>query len=210
MVKSVYNSQKELLQNMIDLHLKGEQIDVDPTYSTGNFYKKTGIQIPRFISDISPKDDSIYAADARALPFGDSTVRSIMFDPPFITGTGKSLLTTDSSNNKTARRFGLFPNEKELHTFYRDCLIEFHRILEHDGKVMFKCQDKVSSSIQYFSHVFIMNQAQEIGFYVKDLFILVAKNRMVPEWHLRNQQHARKFHSYFLVLEKKNKPVNYL
>lgn len=32
------------------------------------------------------------------------------------------------------------------------------------------------------SHVFIMNEAIKIGFYPKDLFILLAKNRLTADW----------------------------
>ena len=52
------------------------------------------------------------------------------------------------------------------------------------------------------SHVFIMNEAVKLGFYPKDLFILLAKNRLVADWQVKNQKNARKFHSYFWVFEK--------
>ena len=43
--------------------------------------------------------------------------------------------------------------------------------------------------------------AQEIGYYVKDLFILQATSVLFSP-NMANQQHARKTHSYFLVLQK--------
>jgi hypothetical protein len=59
-----------------------------------------------------------------------------------------------------------------------------------------------------------MNEAEKSGFYIQDLFILLAKNRMIGHNH-KNQKHARKFHSYFIVLKKKkqnkiNHSKNYL
>lgn len=72
-----------------------------------------------------------------------------------------------------------------------------------------KCQDTVDSCKQYFSHVEIINHASKVGFYPKDLFILLAKARIIGENH-EKQQHARKFHSYFIVfLKTKNPPVKY-
>ena len=59
------------------------------------------------------------------------------------------------------------------------------------------------------SHVFVMNEAVKAGFYPKDLFILLAKNRITADWQTRNQKHARKFHSYFWVFEKNGKEVMY-
>ena len=46
------------------------------------------------------------------------------------------------------------------------------------------------------------------GFYPKDLFILMAKQRLISG-KVKNQQHARKFHSYFLVFEKKKSKIDY-
>lgn len=60
------------------------------------------------------------------------------------------------------------------------------------------------------SHVFIINEAEKLGYYCKDMFILLAKNRIVADWQLKNQKNARKFHSYFLVFEKSNKKIKYI
>ena len=72
--------------------------------------------------------------------------------------------------------------------------------------MIFKCQDTVSSGKNYLSHYFILNMAIGIGFYPKDLFILAASNRIIG--NINHQIHARKFHSYFLVLEKSNKFIS--
>lgn len=48
-----------------------------------------------------------------------------------------------------------------------------------------------------------------LGFYPKDLFILLAKSRLVADWQKNSQKNARKYHSYFWVFEKsvKAEPV---
>lgn len=148
-------------------------------------------------------------ADCRKLPLPDESVGSIMFDPPFLATTGKSLKQNDD-NNIIAKRFGVYPNERELHQMYVDSLAEFHRVLTLNGILVFKCQDKVSSGKQYMSHVFICNEAIKAGFYPKDLFILLSKGRLVADWQLKNQKNARKFHSYFWVFEKCNKKIEYV
>ncbi len=108
------------------------------------------------------------------------------------------------------KRFGAYPSENELHAFYKNALAEFYRILKPGGILIFKCQDKVSGGTQYFSHLFILNEAERFGYYCRDLFVLLAKQRIVADWQLQNQKHARKFHCYFLVLEKSDRKVKYL
>lgn len=86
---------------------------------------------------------------------------------------------------------------------------EFYRILKPDGILIFKCQDKVSSSKQYLSHVAIIQEAIQIGYYPIDLFVLLAKSRLTAQWQMKNQKHACKFHSYFLVFKKCNTKIHY-
>ena len=132
-----------------------------------------------------------------------------MFDPPFLATTGKSLYE-NKENNIINKRFGVYPSESELHQFYVDSLLEAYRVLSNNGVLIFKCQDKISSGKQYISHCFIYNAAVRIGFYPKDLFILLSKNRLVADWQLKNQKNARKFHSYFWVFQKSNKEIQYI
>ena len=210
MVKSISYDQTEIINWILNLHVPSHKIDCDPTYSVGNFYKNTGIERPEYIYDINPQVEEVVKGDSRCLPLPDGSIECLMFDPPFLATTGKSLSSEDSNGNIINKRFGVYPNERELHQFYIDSLREFNRILKDKGVLIFKCQDKVSSGKQYMSHVFIMNEAVKLGFYPKDLFILLAKNRVVADWQLKNQKNARKFHSYFLVFEKSDKVIKYI
>lgn len=209
MIKSISYDQSKIIKWILQLHVPQGYIDCDPTYSKGNFYKNTGIQEPKYKFDVKPQFDDVIQSDARELPLEDKSINCIMFDPPFLATKGKSLKTNDNSN-KINKRFGVYPTEKRLHQFYVNAMQEFYRVLKPMGVLIFKSQDKVSSSLQYFSHCFIYYQAIEIGFYPKDLFVLLAKNRIVADWQLRNQKHARKYHSYFWVFEKSNRIIKYL
>jgi len=209
LIKSVSFSQEEIINNILQLHTKNKQIDCDCTYSKGNFYKKTNIQEPFYKFDLYPQIDGVIKADCRDLPLENNSIECLMFDPPFLATKGKSL-DSGENNNIINKRFGVYPNEKELHQMYLDSLKEFYRVLNKDGILIFKCQDKVSSSKQYFSHCFIHNIAVEEGFYPKDLFVLLAKNRIVANWQIENQKNARKFHSYFWVFQKKNMQIEYV
>jgi hypothetical protein len=201
LIKSVVHNDTEAIQAILDLHCKGQQIDLDATYSRGNFYKK-GLPKPRFCSDIEPKEDGVIPADAMYLPFKDKSLGIIIFDPPFLATTGPSLKKDDDSN-KLNKRFGVYPNETLLFDFYEKAIKEFYRVCKKKGILIFKCQDKVSSGIQYFSHCFIYNKAIEAGWYPKDLFVKLAEFRIVADWQKKNQKHARKHHCFYWVFLKR-------
>lgn len=203
LIKSISYDQAEIIRSILLLHVPSRKIDCDPTYSKGLFYRGTGIPLPRYRYDIIPQADGVEEADARSLPLQDSSISCMMFDPPFLATTGKSL--SEGNGNKINRRFGVFPNETSLHQFYVEAMHEAYRILKPEGVLIFKCQDKVSSGKQYFSHCFVYEEAQKIGFYAKDLFILLARNRIVADWQAMNQKHARKYHCYMWVFQKAKK-----
>lgn len=78
---------------------------------------------------------------------------------------------------------------------------EAHRVLKENGVMIVKCQDEVSANRQWLTHVEIINHYEQLGFYTKDLFIIVRQNKAGIS-RLKKQVHARKNHSYFLVFVK--------
>ena len=207
-IKSISYDQSEIIKDILKLHVPNGRIDCDPTYSIGAFYNGTGIEPPVLKFDISPQADGVIEADARCLPLENESVSCVMFDPPFLATKGKLLM--EKRGNKINLRFGVYPDEQSLHQFYADAIVEIYRILKSNGILIFKCQDKVSGGKQYMSHVFVMNKAVETGFYPKDLFVLLAKSRLIADWQVRNQKTARKFHSYFEVFQKSSVKISYL
>ena len=208
LVKSVSFDQGEILRSILKLHVPEGKIDCDPTFSTGAFYNGTGVERPALCFDILPQAEGVEKADGRNLPIPDNSLSCMILDPPFLATKGKSLTAGDG--NRINRRFGVYPDEQSLHQCYTEMLREAHRVLKPDGILIFKCQDKVSSGKQYMTHVFVMDAAVETGFYPKDLFVLIAKNRLVADWQTRNQKHARKFHCYFWVFQKTDRRIEYV
>jgi hypothetical protein len=188
------------LRAILKLHCRMPQIDLDPTYSKGGFYKK-GIKQPRIKIDIEPQMKNVIPADVTHLPLQDESVEVIAFDPPFLATTGPSLQKNDKSN-RINKRFGVYPNEPSLFKMYSEALNELYRVCKKGGTLIFKCQDKVSSGIQYFSHCFIYNEAIKAGWYPADLFIKIVKTRLVADWQKANQKNARKHHCYWWVFRK--------
>ena len=207
-VTSVSYDQTQILLDILQLHVPEHRIDCDATFSKGGFYKDGRIAMPQYCFDIAPQNKLVVGADSRHLPLESESIGCMVFDPPFLATKGKSL--KENEGNIIARRFGVYPNEQSLHQFYVDSLREAYRVLKPRGILIFKCQDKVSSGKQYMSHVFIEQEAIKIGFYPKDLFVLLARSRLVAEWQTRNQKNARKYHSYFWVFQKDGPQIAYV
>lgn len=200
-IKSVSYDQEEIIKNIMTLYCpKG--FELDPTYSKGNFYKN--IPEPDYKYDLNPEVEGVVQADCRKLPHGYNSINSIMFDPPFV-----AAMPRKEATGIITKRFGFYKNiYPELWDMYRDALKEFERILKPGGLLVFKCQDTIHHDHQWLSHVEIINYALSLGFYPKDLFVLIAKNRLIGK-NSRKQVHCRKYHSYFLVFIKKKHPVKY-
>lgn len=205
-IKSIGYDQIRIMQDILQLYAPNG-IELDPTYSIGNFYGR--IPRPKYRYDVKPQCPEVTQADCRKLPHNDNSIESINFDPPFLaTSLAKDQDEYAEGSNKILNRFGFYKNMPELWQFYFDSLKEFYRILKPAGILIFKCQDCISGGEQYLSHVEIINQAIAIGFYPIDIFVLLAKNRLIGQ-NGENQQHARKFHSYFIVFRKQTSPVKY-
>lgn len=196
MIKTIGERQSSLIKDILSLHAP-QGIDVDPTYGKGGFYKDGLVPQPRMKFDLYPQTTETIKADAANLPLDTGSIGCVIFDPPFLAG-----YTKEAPTGIIGKHFYGFRYVKDMWVFYTSCLEEFYRILGKNGVLIFKCQDTVSSGKQWLSHVFIINQAERIGFYTKDLFVLLAKNRIKGHNHAK-QKHARKYHSYFLVFQKK-------
>jgi hypothetical protein len=206
LVKSVYESNFEVISNIMDLY-KIERFDLDCTYSTGNFWK--GLPSPVNKTDLYPANDTVIEANSENLPFEDKSMKSIMYDPPFVI-VGKTFKKNKEGSSVIAKRFSGYTKYDHLKNNYYNTLKELYRVCDDGGFVVIKCQDTVSGGKNHFSHVMVMNMALELGFYPKDLFILTAKMRINSfggRWN--KQEHARKYHSYFWVLEKIKPKVKY-
>jgi len=198
-----YNEQ-EMIRDILFLHANGKQIDCDPTYSIGNFYKN-GLPKPKHKFDKFPQLPDVVEATADNLPLENESCEVIMFDPPFIMGAS-AVEGASQYGGIIGTRFTAFKDWNELKEMYAGALKEFARITKENGIVIFKCQDCNSSAKQHFTHCWVMYEAIQLGFYPKDMFILFAKNRINDG---REQQHARKYHSYYWVFEKRTCRVDY-
>lgn len=193
-IKSVLNSDRDILAGIRQLYLGNQNFDLDPCYSTGKFYED--LERPFHKMDKTPKDDEVVKNDIlNGLPYSANTMRSIVFDPPFMFGKhGKT------DENIMTKRFTMFDSWADLEKMYKVALSQFYIVLKTGGIVAFKCQDYTDSRTT-LTHCFVWQWAIEQGFKVEDLFIMVFKGGRVWNSNLK-QLHARKYHSYWFVLKK--------
>lgn len=201
-IRSVSSSQDEILKWILKLYVPAGRFEVDPTYSVGGFYKN--IPPPGKCFDLHPVCPGVRKADCRHLPLDNASITSMILDPPFLATTGKSL--QEDGGNIMGKRYSLCSSEAELKCLYHDAIKEAARVLKPGGILVFKCQDKVSSGKQHWTHCYVYETAVNSGFEPTDLFIRIVNSRLIADWQ-RNQKHARKFHSYFWVFKKRGNTV---
>lgn len=203
-IQSISFDQDQLIEDILTLHSPRGIIDFDPTFSKGVFYRGK-IEAPRVKSDLiinpAAKEEDIIQADVQNLPFENESFGCIMFDPPFV------ICQQKNPNNKMYNRFGGFKSYDELKEMYINSLNELYRVCKNKGTLIFKCQDVCNANKNYFTHTKVMDWAIAAGFYPKDLFIFLKKNRDNKIHHV--QEHARKHHSYFWVFKKQKPRVTY-
>tara|TARA_R110002020_G_scaffold291708_2_gene507072 strand:- start:1226 stop:1858 length:633 start_codon:yes stop_codon:yes gene_type:complete len=196
-IKSISFNEQELIRDILYLHCEGRAIELDPTYSIGNFYKK-GLTKPLYKFDIQPQIKGVVKSCSTKLPLNNESINVMMFDPPFMFEKRNR-----ENTNIMNKRFSMYHNGfNELEKHYKGTLKEAYRIIKNNGCLIFKCQDFTDSKTT-LTHCFVNKWANEIGFYTKDLFILLSKG-VIANNNI-TQRHARKYHSYFFVFIKKKK-----
>lgn len=198
MIKSIYQNQGDILRNIRDLHLGGNNFECDLTYGNGCFWK--GLEMPPHRFDIDPQFEHVTKACSTDLPLFDRSVNNVVFDPPFLTYVRAK--RNGNGNMAFARRYSGYWRYDELVSHYRRTLKESARVLKPLGILVFKCQDIIHNHQMHCTHANIIQWASEFGFRLRDLFILAPGHRMPSPNRAGRQRHARIYHSYFLVLER--------
>jgi DNA modification methylase len=194
----------EIFPQVLALHVPTGARVADVTDGKGVFWKKVDPDAYDLLaSDIKT------GTDCMDLPYQDASVDAVVLDPPYMEGlfrgSERHLAGSGShaafrgnySNGKATKGEGPKWHDAVLDFYFR-AGVEAHRVLKPGGVLIVKCQDEVSANRQRLTHVELINHFEERGFYTKDLFVVVRRNRPGVS-RLVKQVHARKNHSYFLV-----------
>ncbi len=198
----------DIFPDVLKLHVATGAKIADVTYGKGVFWKKVDTsEYEIFPSDIA---DGI---DYRNLPYADGSFDAVVFDPPYMEGfyRNRGAVKTGAGTHNTFRDHYSNgdetpkPHGGKWHAavleIYNEGGREAHRVLKDGGVFIVKCQDEVSANRQNLTHVEIINSFAEVGFFCKDLFVVVRPNKPGMS-RVINQVHARKNHSYFLIFVK--------
>jgi len=191
---------------VLDLHVPPGATVADVTYGKGIFWKK----VPKGKYDLRATDIKS-GVDCRKLPYASGSIDCVVLDPPYMEG----LFRRDKSHLAGAGNYSAFRNTysngersvggPKYHEAVLDLYFkagrEAYRVLRRYGVLIVKCQDEVSANVQRLTHVEIINEFQSLGFYAKDLFVVIRPNKPAVS-RVKKQEHARKNHSYFLVFVK--------
>jgi hypothetical protein len=191
---------------LLALHGRDGMSVADVTWGRGAFWRSVDPSRYRlFPSDI--KD----GVDCRALPYADGAMDMVVFDPPYIEGFHRRAGAEPAGGGSHAafrERYsdgGVGGGARKYHDavlmLYLEAAVEARRVLSDGGTYVVKCQDEVSANRQRLTHVELVYLYERLGFYCKDVFVVTRTNRPGVSRLLR-QAHARKNHSYFLVLVK--------
>ena len=193
-IKSVSNNQDEILYNILRLYVHTDTYDCDLTASIGVFYRGI-IPLPKHLYDKYPQMENVKSLD-EAFELPNECFHSIVLDLPFIVKDEVSAQTS-----MVSQRFTSFLTMQELYDTNDTMLNLAYRLLKKKGYLIMKTMDIKYSGKQYWIGNYVQNKAQEIGFRLEDMFILMSKTKVLSTgWH--NQHSARKYHSYFFVFKK--------
>ena len=197
----------EVFPQVLALHVPEGSTVADVTWGKGVFWKNVPEGKYKLLAT-----DLKSGVDCRSLPYEDASLDCVVLDPPYMEGLfRRSTEHLAGSGTHAAFREHYSNGDRteedspKWHAAVLDLYFkagrEARRVLRDNGILILKCQDEVSANRQNLTHVEIINEYEKLGFYTKDLFIVVRQNKPVIS-RLKKQVHARKNHSYFLVFSK--------
>lgn len=193
----------DLFPDIMRLYVADGADVLDMTYGRGVFWRN----IPDDRYNVTKNDIEDGRGDTshdfRALPAAwDESFDTVILDPPYLYTGGFATLRDSIDRgyrNRERARSGIH-GVAAVHQMYAQAYIEAYRVLKRKGFLIVKCMDQVMSGKQTWMHTELFRLAEILGFKAKDLFVMVMNG--TPTMRHNIQKHARRNHSYFLVLTK--------
>lgn len=205
-IYSAYQAENtDVLAKILSLYVRPKADVIDMTYADGTFWRRVPALYNVWSNDLyNPKKKADYQYDMRNTKFPANSFDAVIIDPPYAVKKAGRL----KSNIRMAvpqAGYGVFGNgefskmtDAENIKLYLDASKEARRLLKKGGYLILKVQDGGSSG-RFWKQPRLMDLE---GFFCEDLFVVIQKG--LPPWDpkWKNQYHARKNHSYFIVHRK--------
>lgn len=170
---------------------------LDMTYGRGVFWKRVDRSCYQVVTnDLSPAKDADYHEDFRHTSHADATFDMVVLDPPYAAHGTPMKASID--NCYEGGTLDVPMSSAGVRQLFADGIAEAHRLLKRGGILVLKVQDEIESGRQVWKHAEYLNVE---GWRTEDLFVMVQSTIPAQRW--LHQLHARKNHSYFVVLRKR-------
>jgi hypothetical protein len=163
------------------------KVVVDVTYGKGRMWK--GVSIQPFGFDLDPARVKHGIANYCALPLKDKSVDVLVFDPPHLVKTGSPGCIKGLYSEYTSDCDPFLPFMREA-----------RRVLIPEGIVLVKICDFVTSARYHWRIVDLINAVRQAGMCPCDLIIKTRKAGVIEHPFWKTQRHARKRHSYWIIV----------
>jgi hypothetical protein len=185
----------DLFPDVLSLYVPEGSRVIDMTFANGVFWKKVDTSKYDLVTNDLFNPKAANHEDFRHLSFPDKSFDAVVLDPPYMRTNNKAGVMAGNYNNQTIN----LRTHDAIISLYREGYEEAKRLLKDDGILIVKCQDEIESGKPRWSHIELMTHE---GFRADDIFVLIRNGGVLIGRCQERQQHARKNHSYFLVLVK--------
>jgi hypothetical protein len=211
-VSSITGNNADLILSVAELYIpktnKTRPLVIDLTYGKGVFWRRLP-KLHRWFNlvalDICPQFKYVKKADfTKKLSYRNVDV--IVLDPPYLHNPGaghgvsrKGFIASERYGNTLTQKFYYHDIMSKL---YIPAMKHSHTALKPGGFLWVKCKDQVESSKQRWAHFDLHKAAIDIGFTMRDLFVITPNSRIPYSSRWNVQLHARKNHSFLLIFQK--------
>ena len=188
-----YHTNWDAMGAIMSVYSRPGMTVADVTYGAGSFWKYCDTTI----YDFRPSDLKLNGIDFKSLPYDDSEIDIVVFDPPYRYTPRTNIHTHHSERYALESSLGIY-RPSDVEALYLDGILECERVTKNGGFIIVKCMDCIEANLQSFMHASIMQMGSNL--YAKDLIVVCPKST-VGSRHKR-QRHLKKTHSYFIVFRK--------
>jgi SAM-dependent methyltransferase len=189
----------ELLERMLEFYpRKRPKRILDATVNGGRFWRDSKRKVIGI--DIAAAHQPTLIADNTQMPFRDTCIDVVVYDPPHIPNQGKD-------NQKDFNtRFGLVLKSSKENGYsfsytYPPFVKEAYRVLRPEGILLCKITDYIHNHQYQWAHVDFIQAARVAGFCACDCIVKTRKGPIIdPKW--KTAHHTRRQHCYWLIFRK--------